>query len=282
MAVFVVVFLIVNAIATWLMAETIPERVRGDATPWMQEEPFHGEDYGPICEELAWGAKVYYVWDDEPLVFGETLEPEDRAEYEYDYNLMIAEIEELWTMFFDDDNAKDRDKRRDRFNDHATDLADAVVMYQDAPTDIGGQLPMHENVHLLMAWMVAKESSITYDAVGDKGEVGLMQIMPNNRKALAGYSPDQVQHNPKLGLLLGVRWMAAMIEECPDTDVFDVGWSDHSWLGPLSVYAGGPNAIRKNGTCKVFKTARERIARVLMYRSRIEQEKSRGNFPFQD
>jgi len=191
--------------------------------------------------------------------------------------VMISEVVMLWTMFFDDEDAPQADPRRDRFQEFAEYLVDTVIMYQDSPTDIGGQLPKQRNVHLLIAQVVTKESSVTPDVVGPQGEVGLMQIMPTNKIALAGYLPETVQHNPRLGLILGIRWLAHMVSECPQNDIFEVGWDDYNWLGPLSVYAGGQKAKRKNGTCMSFDIARDRIAMTLFYRSRIDHAMKSDN-----
>jgi len=190
---------------------------------------------------------------------------------------MIAEVEMLWNMYYDDDNAKATDPRRDSFEEFAGYLADAVIMYQNEPTDIGGQLPGHKNDHLVVARMVAGESSVTPDAVNDgengHGEVCLMQLWGN---ALAGYSPDKVLHNPRLCLLLGTRWIASQIPKCKQQGAGIFGdefeWEDSDWTGPLSVYAGGPKAIKKNGTCSNFTKMRERVDSVRMFRTRIDYE----------
>ncbi|MEA3225048.1 MAG: hypothetical protein U9Q07_03795 [Planctomycetota bacterium] len=202
------------------------------------------------------------------------VEEVDRAESEMPRERMIEEVALLWTMYFDDDNAPVRDKRRGKFDEYAEHLVDAVIMYQNTPTDIGGQLPGHKNDHLVMAYIVAKESSVTYDVVGTSNEeVGLMQC---HGKSLAGYSPERVQHNPRLGLLLGVRWLTSQLPKCEQegSGVFGetFAWEDSDWIGPLSVYAGGQNAIRKNGTCAHFKKSKERVDAVRMFRTRIDYE----------
>ncbi len=176
----------------------------------------------------------------------------------------------LWETFFDDESARPSDKRRDRFHEFAEYLVDIVIMYQNKPTDIGGQLPKHRNVHLLFATMVTIESSVDHTVVGPgpRHEVGLLQC---HGEALVGYDPATVRRNPRLGLLLGIRWAASKVPKCPRKDILDQGWDDYDWLGPLSLYAGGAaRAKRKNGTCKHFPVSRKRVDRTLMYRTRID------------
>jgi hypothetical protein len=187
-----------------------------------------------------------------------------------DRRTMVAEVVEVWEMFFDDEGAKWNDPRRARFEDHANDLVDMVIMYQNHPTDIGGQLPCHINDHILVATLVTKESSVTYNVVGrSHQEVGLLQV---HGKALAGYSRETVKHNPRLGLMLGTRWLASQIQECPIHRVEgdNTKWRDSDWFGPLSVYAGGYKAKnRKTGKCYTYRIAKERVSLTKLYRSRI-------------
>lgn len=207
----------------------------------------------------------------------EEVEKVDRAEFEMSRERMVAEVEMLWTMFFDDDNAKTTDPRRDRFPELAEYLVDYVIMYQDTPTDIGGQLPRHKNDHLVAGYMAAKESSMTPAIVnnGDngKGEVCLFQL---HGRALAGYSPDKVRHNARLCTMLGVRWITAQIPRCSQDGAGVFGetfaWEDSDWVGPLSVYAGGPRAIRKDGRCARFTKMAERVDAVRIFRTRIDYE----------
>jgi len=279
-ALFAMIFITIWILVSMWSRDAMPreQKIGGAAvgvSPWLQEPKEEEEESEPICEELAWDATVYYA-SNEPRDFGATPDPADRAEYERSYDLMVDEVVMLWTMFFDDDGAKATDPRRDRFFEFAEHLVDAVIMYQDRPTDLGGQLPKHENVHLLAAHLVTRESSVTPGAVGHLGEVGLMQIMPNNRAALAGYSAKKVSQNPKLSLLLGVRWLAYSTTECPGVDVFDPGWDDYDWVKPLSVYAGGPNAKRSDGTCRSFGLAKRRVKKTIMYRTRINHAMEHG------
>jgi len=205
----------------------------------------------------------------------------EKSEAEISPEQMVAEVEMLWEMWFDDENAPANDKRRQRFTEFAEYLVDAVIMYQNEQTDIGGQLPGAKNDHLVVAYMVAKESSVTYDVVGTSHEErGLMQL---HGVALAGYSPDKVQNNPRLGLLLGVRWLASFIPQCQQDGAGGIfgdefAWEDSDWIGPLSVYAGGPRGFRKDGRCAEFRTMRDRINAVRMYRTRIDHKMSGSDY----
>lgn len=211
------------------------------------------------CEELN---KTWFELPDASLVI-------DRPESEQSKEDMVEEVVMLWEIFFEDAGTRKTDKRRDRFTEFAEYIVDYVVMFQDAPTDIGGQLPRHKNVHLLIATMVTFESSITPNLVGKKGEVGLMQIMPNG-PAIAGYNPVLVQNNPKLGLFLGIRFLASVTQSCKRVNLLNEEWGDYDWLGPLSLYGGGGKAKNKDGTCKAYTVSRERIDRTVMYRARID------------
>jgi hypothetical protein len=190
----------------------------------------------------------------------------DVPEYKQRPEEMVSEVVSLWEMFFDDDNAPPRDWRRRNFQKYAEYLVQAVLMYQEVPTDIGGKLPKDRNTHLVAAQIVTMESSMRPGVVGVRGEVGLMQVMPRG-PAMAGYSTSRVKKTPEIGIRLGVRWLAYSVGKC----VGDVDeWSDDDWLGPLSFYSGGSRAVRKNGTCCVFGIAKRRLEDVLNYRKRID------------
>jgi hypothetical protein len=198
-------------------------------------------------------------------------ESEEELPGEINREAMIDQVQILWELWFDDEGASPRDPRRRKFLEYAEHVVDAVELYQREPTDIGGKLPGHENDHLLVAYMIAKESSLVFDvkAKGERGEVGMMQT---HGIALAGYAKEKVRANPKLGILLGVRWMAAQVPKCTGDNPLDLPWDDFSWSGPLSIYMGGPRAVRsrKSKTCKHFTKAIERIQAVKMYRTRID------------
>jgi hypothetical protein len=226
------------------------------------------EDAFVICEELGEVASEPPGVPDMELVA-------ERAEYEQSSEDMVEEVVALWELFFEDDGAGAHDPRRKDFYRFAEYLVDAVVLYQDVPTDIGGKLPRHKNVHLLFATMVTMESSVDHDVVGKLGEVGLLQIMPKG-PAIAGYAPEEVQHSPRLGLWLGIRWLASRVDKCRTGNIEGWAWDDYNWLGPLSLYAAGWKAKKKDGTCAIYGVARKRVNRTLLYRSRIDGGRSVG------
>lgn len=196
---------------------------------------------------------------------------ENQPEFEVSWAQMVRETVKLWELFFDADGAPMNDPRRDTFEHYAEYLADTVIAYQNRETDIGGRLPKHENTHLMIASLITKESSVDPSVIGrSHGEVGFLQL---HGKALGGIKPEVVRQKPKLGIYLGVRWLAAQIPKCFPEGVEDNKWRDEDWLGPLSVYGGGEQkAIRKDGTCKVFKVSKKKLKKMQMYRSWIDAE----------
>lgn len=199
------------------------------------------------------------------------VEPEVKVKDLMTRGVMIEENVMLWDMFFDDDGAKATDVRRGRFREYAEYVADAVLMYQ-GDTDIKGKIPKHRNVHLLVGTMMTIESSVTFDVVGPapRFEVGMLQL---HGRALAGFKRDKVKKNPQLGVLLGVRWLAAQIPVCYPDGTDQETWTDESWLGPLSVYQAGEKvAVAKNGKCHRLSVAKKRVRLTKMYRARIDHE----------
>lgn len=214
--------------------------------------------------------------DTDPIICEELpiLAEEDVPEYEVPRSRKVEEVVTLWELYFDDENAPKTDPRREHFYEWAELLMDSVEMYQQNPTDIGGQFPDHKNDHLVMAYTAAKESSVTPD-VKSKSEHGEVCFMQLHGQALAGYSPEKVQHNPRLCFLLGARWLASRIPACDQYDnrlLFVEEWGDWDWVGPLSFYAGGPRALKKGGGCKSFDTMKARVTKVLFYRMRVDSE----------
>lgn len=221
-------------------------------------QPAPGPDTDPIiCEEL-------------PI-----LAEEDVPEYEVPRARKVQEVVTLWELYFDDENAPKADPRRSHFEEWAALLVEAVEMYTGNPTDIGGQFPGHKNDHIMYAYtIVAKESSVTPDVVNEdgQGEVCFAQL---HGQSLAGYDPEKVRHNPRLCLLLGARWLASRIPACDPTKDplgFVSEWGDWDWVGPLSFYAGGPRALKKGGGCKQFDKMKERVEKMVFYRTRVDRK----------
>lgn len=191
---------------------------------------------------------------------------EDVPEYEQGPDEMVSEVVKAWEFFFDDDNAPPRDWRRNNFEQYAYYLVQAVLMYEEIETDIGGKLPKNRNTHIVAAQIVTRESALRPRVVGVRGEVGLMQVMPRG-PTIAGHRPATVRKTPELGIRLGVRWLAFSVGRC-SRDLED--WSDDDWLGPLSFYSAGGKVRRRNGTCKVLDIGRRRLKKALSYRKRID------------
>lgn len=225
----------------------------------IDENPYEETYDADVASESVWLNDTVpdVVHFEEP-----TPEKKDRDE-------KIADVVSLWEMFFDDDNAPPSDWRRKNFEKYAYYLVNAVQMYQDGPTDIGGQLPKDRSTHLIAAQIVTKESALRSKVVGRLGEVGLMQVMPRG-PTIAGHRPQRVRRDPELGIRLGVRWLAYSVGRCGgDLDE----WSDDDWLGPMSFYSAGGKVRRRNGSCKVLDIARERFKKTLNYRQRMDIKK---------
>jgi len=266
-AVLVALILIVGF--TWGSQEEVAmaSEAQNDA-PWLQEEPEPQYLHEHCCECDAMAGVEYPVEMPDSKV-----DESDRAEYEVSYDTMVDELVVLWNLMFDDDGAKKADPRREKFDRYAEIVADWVVYYQNNETDIGGKLPGHMNDHLLAGIIVKKESSVRPEVVGaaPRFEVGMMQVWG---VALAGYSREQVKNNTKLGVMLGVRWLASRVQWCEGDELEENGWDDSSWVGPLSLYASGPPAqkSKKEKTCRRFKPGVERSRALSLYRARVDAE----------
>ena len=173
-----------------------------------------------------------------------------------DRELRIAEVVDVWTMFFDDQGAKKDDPRREKFQEYATYVVNAADVVKDKLHD-------YKNMHILVATLITLESSVTAGLVGKRGEVGLMQTWG---VALNGVKPEEVHKDPNLGIVLGVNFLVKLAEEhCPGT-VYD-----HDWTGAVSVYGSGPNGLTKDGKCKIFPFAKERVMLAQRYHYRIHE-----------
>jgi hypothetical protein len=219
-----------------------------------QKDP---EDEFVVCEELGMEPITQQAIDDIP-------------EFDISWGRMVKETVALWTMFLDNDGASESDPRRDNLELYAEYLASTVLAYQEHETDIGGKLPKHMNTHLLIATAMTIESSVRPDVVGkSRGERGFLQL---HGVALAGMPPEIVTNRPKLGLYLGVRWLASKIPKCYPAGIPDGEWTDDDWLGPLSVYAAGERGMRKDGTCCKLSVAKKKVNKMKMYRAWIDAE----------
>lgn len=191
--------------------------------------------------------------------------------------IMVNEIKEVWELFFKDYNIKQTDPRRAHFDEYSNYIANSIIMFQNNDININGhisRLPKHRSVHLVIATVITKESSVNHTVIGaaPRFEVGLMQIWG---VALNGYNPDTVRKNPELGVILGIRWMTHMLSQCKTYRMKEdkEGWRNTDWLGPLTMYGAKPKNVwkdRKKKICKVFPHAKERVELLNMYETRID------------
>ena len=221
---------------------------------------------------LPEGMVVIEFEDDTDIIDTDTVPDEEITQEE-----MVADIIGVWEIFFRDANVRQSDWRRDHFQEHAKSMAKWITYYQNNPADIGGQLPKHGSTHMLAAVIVTKESSVDHMAIGPapRFEAGLFQVWD---VAAAGYSKDEIRRNPELGIMLGIRWMAHSTSQCKKTriPVDTVEWRTSDWLGPMTAYGSKPKKFRrKNGTCKVFGFAKDRINLVRIYMDRVDAERQK-------
>jgi hypothetical protein len=181
---------------------------------------------------------------------------------------MINEIVAMWNMWLDDHGLSKDEPRRKRFPKYAEYIVDAVRLYQTKELYIGGKLPMGRNVHLIIASMAIYETAVRHWIVGwKKGEVGLLQI---HGVALMKYKPEKVRYNPRLGIKLGVRWLAYHTQFCTPNPTDDID----QWAEVLSLYSAGINrGMKPDGTCKRISVAEDRANTAKEYAERIRNEK---------
>ena len=177
---------------------------------------------------------------------------------------MKRDVVDLWTLYLNDGNARDNDRRRERIKEYAGYLVDSVLYYQNNQVN-GHYLPKKRSTHLIVATNVVFESAIYSDVISKKGAVGLMQVMPRT-PAINGYRSKKVQNDPKLGIDLGVRWLTHCMSECANVDADN--WNDDYWKEVISVYVAGSKA-KKGKKCKVLKVAKLRYNKMMKYKKRI-------------
>lgn len=69
---------------------------------------------------------------------------------------------------------------------------------------------------IVLAAMMAKESTCRADATGARGEVGLMQIMPGRRSPAANGLTRRQLRDPRTNIHAGARWLSLRQVECGD------------------------------------------------------------------
>jgi hypothetical protein len=179
---------------------------------------------------------------------------------------MIDEIVEMWNLWADDEKVYRRGHpQRKKFPKYAKYIVDAVRLYQVKETGIGGKLPMGRNTHLVVAAMAIHETSVRHWIIGwKKGEVGLLQI--HGEGPLLRHSSEKVRRTPRLGIKLGVRWLAYHTQFCTPNPTDDLD----QWAEVLSLYGAGIKRGKKSdGTCRRMMSAKKRVNTTKKYIERI-------------
>jgi hypothetical protein len=188
---------------------------------------------------------------------------ENDASYDIDARSdMIDDVVDVWNMKYADDGVLS-DNRQDSFMEYAGYVVDSVLWYQCNSANIGGNIPIGVNAHIMVATIITFESAARSKAIGNRNEIGLMQIMPMS-PAMAGYDANYVANRPGLNVRLGVRWLAYSIYRCGG-NIKD----PNDWIGPLSFYS---LSRMVNGKCMKLKMAKRRLKMYLEYIGRIDRE----------
>jgi hypothetical protein len=186
-------------------------------------------------------------------------QPKEKSfEFAVERDTAIQEVSSYWTYIFDKETCPTNDWRRQKFNEWASWLVDAIRDYQSEKNNTELKLPNYRYLHLLIAYIVYKESSVNPNVIGNRfGEVGFLQL---HGVSLNGYLPEVIIETPQLGMQLGIRWLAYTYNQCGKLDnTLD------SWLGPLALYAAGPKA-KTNGKCSIsFSYAIDKVSETKKY-----------------
>jgi len=154
---------------------------------------------------------------------------------------IIADIVWLWNTILDDAGLSQKDFRRAKFNEYAIYIVNDIKYFQDQDKEYS--LPITNDIHWIIASMIYKESSMFSHVIGKMGEVGLLQL---NKLARQGYSIKTIKENPRLGLFLGIQWLAISYKACK---INNNTWTIEDWAGPLAVFGGGEKKAIIKGKC---------------------------------
>lgn len=179
--------------------------------------------------------------------------------------LIKSDVHTIWNWWLDEQGVNKNHPGRKRLEKFAGHVADAVTYYQTHKTNVGGILPLGRDTHIIIAVKVIKETAIKPWVIGKKRhEVGLMQV---HGEALDGHRRREVINNPRLGVFLGVRWLAYHAQFCGKDPT--AVWTAEDWLGTLTIYGAGLRAGRKGKECKIMSFAIRRVNTTIKYREML-------------
>ena len=200
----------------------------------------------------------------------EVILTKEKVAAEQEISTMTKEIKDFWIYYYGLDKKCEgckkawpiRNRHREAFNKHSRQLAEIVYYFKRNDADMGGRLPMHKDTAVFLAMMVVKETAVDPKARGALGEVGLIQI---HKEALRGHTSREVLDNPRLGLFLGVNWVASKFKTCRRS--IDINnWNNKMWYKPITIYAAGEGKGRaKRGKCTDIGVARQRVNLAIRY-----------------
>jgi hypothetical protein len=171
---------------------------------------------------------------------------------------MIRETSQTWTNIFDFNKITKKDKRRGKFNYYARLVTDIIRDHQNTNYYKEFYLPNNRYTHILIASVIYRETALKHKTIGLKGEVGLMQVWGT---ALKRHKKKDVINSPKLGLKLGISWLAENIYDCNMNNKIT---KLDDWTGVLAYYGMGPRAKNDDGVCGtgyLFAKKRVKIAK---------------------
>lgn len=132
-------------------------------------------------------------------------------------------------------------KKPVQFNAYSTDQYDALII--DASN-------RHQVSFPLLKAIIKTESGFNHRAVSKKGALGLMQIMPENAKALKVKDP----FDPRENIMAGTRYFKQLYKRF--NGKLDLA---------LAAYNAGPNAVEKYNKIPPYRETRNYVRKVLWY-----------------
>ena len=197
------------------------------------------------------------------LIQEEIILSKNAAKAEKEIAAMTKDIKDFWIYYYNKKAWPIREKHYKAFDKYSKELAQIVYYFKRNESSLGGKLPDNKDTHIFIAMMVAKETAVNPYVRGKlRNEVGLLQV---HGAALLRHKPKEVLENPKLGLFLGVNWIASKFQTCwKNTD--ENNWDNTMWYYPITIYAAGEGKGRAyKGKCQTIGVARTRINMTIRY-----------------